>query len=358
MISFSITAEVIDVYVREAGWSIELQTPVRAHGIARVELKKRDGDRRDCLDLRATAEFDFGDTEQLFVDLDNGFLPAGSSLEKDDLFGGGVDVFDPPAPGSIRLEELPNWVLPRIMGQMRELAREQLASAAIRAVGVVRWRYGIPGPPQPLKAVKITWSINGDKWHRWHPTTSAKMLVSVAVPGDVDQNAVQALLDVSEGEPLHHALLREAQAAGDAYPRSAVLIAVSAAEIGVKAFIADRAPDAAWLAFEAPSPPLTKIVQKYLPLIDGDPHVRGRSIRIPAAVFKPLERAVPLRNRIAHKDAAESEAAEKLQECLSAVSDLLWLLDAARGHQWAMNNVSFEALEELGFIDPNPTIAR
>jgi hypothetical protein len=170
------------------------------------------------------------------------------------------------------------------------------------------------------------------------------------IQGHVSQIELQALLDSYGSEPLGHALLREAKATADSFPRSAYLLAVSAAEIGVKAFISERAPDAEWLAFEAPSPPLVKMIRQYLPQIDGDPYARGRSVRVPPAVYKPLARAVEIRNRIAHKDADESEAAEDLESCLDAVSDLLWLLDAARGFEWAILRVSHEALVELGIV--------
>src|SRR5262245_47717910 len=78
-------------------------------------------------------------------------------------------------------------------------------------------------------------------------------------------------------------------------PRSAVVIGVGAIEVAIKEFIVHQAPEAEWLAWNSPSPPVDDILMKYLPKL-GD----GRA-RPPKRVRKVIKDGITLRNKIAHR---------------------------------------------------------
>src|SRR5438270_11607402 len=101
------------------------------------------------------------------------------------------------------------------------------------------------------------------------PTSTGMTIVDVPrieVSGEAAQE-LQALLDKRVSEPLAHALLREGWSQRRENPSSALLIGMAALEIGIKEYIAECVPDAAWLAENAPTPPIVNMLTDYLPTL-------------------------------------------------------------------------------------------
>jgi hypothetical protein len=78
---------------------------------------------------------------------------------------------------------------------------------------------------------------------------------------------VEAAYATGAEEPVAHELLREAEDNTGSNPRSALVLATAALEVGVKAYVAALIPDTRWLAFNAPSPPVALLLNRYLPTL-------------------------------------------------------------------------------------------
>ena len=135
----------------------------------------------------------------------------------------------------------------------------------------------------------------------------------------------------NEAQPIGHELLREAFITRNANPRSALIVAVAALEVGVKEYIAARAPDAEWLAFNLPSPPAVTLLTDYLPKLQT---AFGAFRLPPDAIVDMLRKAVTLRNSVTHKGKAKISQ-ESPVEIMRTISDVLRTLDYYRGYEWS-----------------------
>jgi hypothetical protein len=153
-------------------------------------------------------------------------------------------------------------------------------------------------------------------------------------------------------EPLGHELLREAKAAILSSPRSALLIAASAIETGVKMHISKIVPDASWLVREVPSPPVHKMLRTYIPDLHqrhGKPLADWQKL---APLFKVIGKLAEDRNILTHKGEITPRASANLPETLTVVSDMLYILDVLEGHEWAKGNVQHATRQKLGWPTP------
>jgi hypothetical protein len=146
----------------------------------------------------------------------------------------------------------------RLSGELNTVGRD--------AVGVLRWRGAAPGPVNAFSARPAEWELDGERWRMFpisghvQPADVAHLALSAAAVSEL-----QTLLDDDEKEPLAHSLLREAWSQRTANPRSALLMGFTAAEIGVKEYITDCVPGAAWLVENVPSPNIVTLLRDYLP---------------------------------------------------------------------------------------------
>jgi len=98
------------------------------------------------------------------------------------------------------------------------------------------------------------------------------------------------------------------------------------------------------LLWEIPSPDLVKMVRKYLPLFTSRRTTSGADV-VPKAIWKKLEDAVKLRNKIVHaREPPPSE--EELASLLAAINDFLYTLDWLAGHEWGFNRIREEIRAE------------
>jgi hypothetical protein len=120
---------------------------------------------------------------------------------------------------------------------------------------------------------------------------------------------------------------------------------MSAAEVGFKAFIATLVPDAGWLAFNAPAPPLVDMLKYYLPMLP----VRLNLGVAPFVPDKMIEvgrnKGVSPRNKTIH--IGQEVSAKVLNELLLAVQDFLYVMDYYAGHQWAWDHVTKDTREAM-----------
>ena len=262
--------------------------------------------------------------------------------------------------GEIRgpLEGVPMAYMPQAFQRLAVQIQRELQTAASRAVGLLRWRAGVLGPVQPLSPPRPpftrsrhSWSLGGDEWHPF-PGRTAGIIdvghVSLELREDAERN-LQQLVEDGKSEPFAYELLREAWGLCHSNPRSSLLIAMAALEVGVKQYIADRVEPAEWLVNNMPSPDVIKLLRDYLPKLEPTadhldpastlaplPESLMGSRRKPGLLMKRRDQ----RNAIAHRPEAHQRDAqvatpERAQSAVLAVQQVLFRLDIANGHAWA-----------------------
>src|ERR1700683_178212 len=121
---------------------------------------------------------------------------------------------------------------------------------------------------------------------------------------------------------------------------------MAAAETGFKQFCSILAPDASWLIENVPSPPIVKMLEEYLPLLNTKHKIYGHTLPPPEPLTEVLKKGVQLRNGIVHGKHAILKK-ETIEEILNAIRDLLYLLDYYNGHVWAWEHVNGKYLVQL-----------
>jgi hypothetical protein len=244
----------------------------------------------------------------------------------------------------------PQSGLPQAMNSFIEQVRKDLLHAIRRSCLALRWRYSLWGPHDPLRPIGVgpEWSLDGSTWHPLpaNPTVrvDAAPDASSAVPVTSE---LQALLDTGQDEPIAHQVFREAWDSRLINGRSALVIAVTALEIGIKALIGQRVPSAQWLVTNLPSPPLRRLLAEYLPSLETPGTIEGKVLAPPKAVLDLVDKAVATSHRVALAT-GESIAPGALEEMLIAIRDVLWMLDFCGGSAWALSHVSPSTHTGLG----------
>jgi hypothetical protein len=237
--------------------------------------------------------------------------------------------------------------LPNAMQDFLHKTLDQIYDYSSRTVSTVRWKLDRPQGPTPISwdlfwdgfsFDKVTWfslpsMMGAGEWRRINYT---------AIP-DLLAGEIRDFVQGGGGEPLAHALFREAWALKDSNRRSSLLMGIVAAEVGFKHYASQLAPDTRWLMEELPSPPLEKMLRDFFPRIPAKNRFGGRDPHVPMAIQEQLKKGVTVRNKVTHRgEDALSHAS--LKEVLLAVKDLLWLLDFHSGSGWALAHVRPETL--------------
>lgn len=283
-----------------------------------------------------------------FASLGEGRVPEGSTDISNAAWGGYLNE-DGSLNSAARLP-LPTELLPEFMQSFLNQIREQLYGAVRQVVDVIRWRGGVPGPPDPITSRwrSAEWSLDGERWHVLPSSFGFVIRGSSRVQIDADvRDALQSLLGAGHSEPSGHVLFREAWALRNKHQRSALLTGVAALEVGFKDFAAELVPQAEWLLDNIASPPVVRMLREFLPTIRVGAGIRDKVLPPPKSILGLLEKGVGLRNKVAHARAVPLDA-ETLEAVLLAIEDVLWLLDYYRGHEWAWPHIRPDTRAELG----------
>jgi hypothetical protein len=182
-----------------------------------------------------------------------GRLPPDHQIPKDEL-----DLFLKDQRTLRETRCLPLSYLPAPAQSCLNQVHQELDESIRRAVKLMRWRFALPGSHNPFSArvQAERFTLDGAEWH------SVPSNLQLSIVGlssfrltETHRRTLGELLEGAAEEPLGHELLREAVTVRDTAPRSALLIGVSALEVGVKELIGKLAPSAAWMAENLPSPP-------------------------------------------------------------------------------------------------------
>jgi len=244
---------------------------------------------------------------------------------------------------------LPWDVLPQAYKDFFAEISKKMNTLVINTCNTLKWVTGAWWLHSRLIGSTTEWSVDGTKWN---------ILPSKIVIGSVSWSAglswsademdeVKKMVESGESEPLAHELLREAVGLRPEYPDVALIMAVSAAEIGIKQYIGRSQPETEWLIENMPSPDILRMLREYIPKIKPQNEFLGRVVIPENSILSKLKKAVPNRNRLIHVGETK-HTHEDLDALLSCVSDLLYLLDYYSGRDWALGHLSESSLLELG----------
>jgi hypothetical protein len=226
---------------------------------------------------------------------------------------------------------------------------DDLNHAATRALTVLRWRTGELTGPLDRPSARFEWSLDNGRWHSL-PSDTSLQLNAYSYPEltRAARDDVVRLFNEGADEPFPYELVREAWAQRVANPRSSLITAITALEIAVKQFIAKRVPAAEWLVENVPSPDVIKLMREYLPELEPPPAARpgaGRFEELPDELWRLLLKRRNQRNDVIHKPAAYESlerpdlppiTVERAESAVLAVREVLYRLDVADGHRWAV----------------------
>ena len=227
---------------------------------------------------------------------------------------------------------------------------QRIRTVARSTIVMLNWTHGLDGPPDPYGLAYACWySSDGNEWFRYSLARTLGLLLGEATHSiysiNVNTDVIMRKVEASAEEPLARQLFREAWGQIGTNPRSALVIGVAAAEIGLKKMVAALLPGTEWLMEEIPTPPVGKVLRKFLPTLqvrakrnDGGP------IAPPRQLILQIEKAVEHRNDVVHAGKSPP-AREELAVMLRAISDFLWMCDIYLGELWAIKHISRETLK-------------
>jgi hypothetical protein len=248
--------------------------------------------------------------------------------------------------------EILNEYQPEV-NEIRKAIIDRLDEYMQQTVNVLRWRRGKTGCFNAVHTTRdLEWSDDDLTWRQVPKPPIIGITVVQGIPWsrltDEVQESVTNLLKAGVGEPLAHELFHEAWSLQIDNPRSSLIIGIAAAEVGIKSLIGFLVPEAEWLAFNSPSPPIEKILRNYLPLLPTKQSFNHAAPFIPKNVLKLLREAVEYRNQTTHAGKTKDPiSADTLKHTLIAVRDLLYILDVYAGHEWALNKLSIPTIEAI-----------
>ncbi len=223
----------------------------------------------------------------------------------------------------------------------------EMHSLVVRTLRLARWRTSSEtSPPNPIRwSVEFEWSFDGNNWKRVADFIQLSVELSMQPQWtNEDAEFVQTKALTDTDEPLGHEMQREAALNRKANPRSSMILALAAAEVGFKQFAARMLPDSAWI-LELPTAPLTEMLTKF-PWAALKARISGKPAFVPDSIEKQLKKAVVLRNKVVHTGTVELKA-ETLDSIITSMRDFLYFLDALSGETWAARHISPAFLESF-----------
>lgn len=320
-----------------------------------IRLRQWDRDNGErALEVQCSAAFEVSEWERDFIaaQLERRYLASATMPLKLPYRINGETHIE--ADGSMREGfGIPFEFLPPEIQALCGRAREHLTATLSRFIKLLRWEQASPGAHALFEySPSLYWALGREDYHK-HVKAPREDFETSALGGvkwGAEHEERMALLWSSEGveEPLAHELLREAcYLANGGSPRSALLIAVSAVETGLKNHISRHVKSSGWLVECAQSPPVYKILRDYIPdlHVESNPEMKWSGIR---HLSKKLQTYVELRNQLIQYGKANFDNKDAFA-LVDLVSDILYVLDFLSGHVWAQSNVSSALARELGW---------
>lgn len=251
------------------------------------------------------------------------------------------------------------FTCPEDIIEFLEGVKQRLNAYADRFTKLMRWRQGYPANDDEASNAmgSLFWNVGSSPENYYHVPTGKLQQQTIKVSAisdgmqwsNSDQlNMTELWQSVNLDEPLGHTLLKEAATQLSNSPRSAILIMTAALETSTKTHISEIAPDCSWLMESIASPPIFKILKDYIPRLHKE---RGTDMDFwdgAKPLLKVIQRLVEVRNKVAHTGKIP-KLVEPLDDYLLAVNDILYVLDALKGYEWAKSLVSRPVAHSLGW---------
>jgi hypothetical protein len=192
----------------------------------------------------------------------------------------------------------------------------------------------------------MSFSLDGKKWQIVPP--SFKVHFSGFSIPQIPENVslvVKRLIKTKHDPPIGHQMLREAHSLKSSNPRLSIVAAISALEVAVKECISKLNPDSSWLVENLPSPDVRKLFNEYIPTLINMTNRHG-VFPLPELLDETIKKGVTTRNNIVHLG-RQAPSMESTDAILSAVQDVIWILDYCCGHDWAFNYISGNAMKQI-----------
>ena len=224
--------------------------------------------------------------------------------------------------------------------------RTELHDIIKRTVDIYMWRCGVPAGHDPLFNGGMSFSLDGKKWYMVPPGVQVHFSAfSIPPPPKNVSLILKKLINTIHNQPLGHQMLREAQFLRSSNPRISIVVAISALEVAVKECISKLNPNSNWLVENLPSPEVRKLINEYIPkLLCKTDH--QDVLPLPEDLDKTIRKGVTTRNKIVHLG-HQAPSRESTDKMLSAVQDVIWLLDYCCGHDWAFEYMSRNTVEQI-----------
>lgn len=239
------------------------------------------------------------------------------------------------------------WVIgPSDVREFATDIKHRLEYSTTRVVQMLRW-LGDLSSATLTGETSFYWSLDGRTWYEappeeQRPDVEGEFELLLTEPW---VELLQALLREEQlAEPIAWQVFYEAVALLFETPRAAYVLALTAAELGVKMLptSVSTSESESWLAVEMPSPPMDKLLGGYLPRLTPKRVAQGKPDEaIPRKLRKIIEEASKRRNKIVHSNELPPSVEETVAT-INAVHDLLYLLDWFSGQDWAIQWVSPE----------------
>jgi hypothetical protein len=239
-----------------------------------------------------------------------------------------------------------------------DLHRE-IDTTASDIFNTMRWRLGIDGGPHRLISCPASMRWQDDSTEM---TQDAYGFLEHAIPigisefafpqsqelsfGEQNRRAVEKLLATEAVQPLHHDLFREAWQNRNVNPRSSLVIVIASLETAVKATICELQEPLRWVFEKLVSPPVDKLLREYIPQLPAQNKLNGRVRRPPTHIITTIKKGIEQRNHLVHGREEDFSVAD-LQHLFLAIRDVLYLLDYYRGHDWAVDRIRSEVVNQL-----------
>ncbi|KKO45276.1 hypothetical protein WG68_11155 [Arsukibacterium ikkense] len=232
--------------------------------------------------------------------------------------------------------ELPLSMYPK---QLEQFLKDEVYQASNRLktfISTLRWRFNIDSKLKPWS--KINSLCSGDGKSNWRIISPLETHIRYA--GDnvipIDLATAEDTLELSvaeDGEPTGHELLREAKEVSNISVRASLIMAIASVEVRLKDLISSRSPSSEWLIKSIPSPPVVKIVARYLPELFDEYKSEIEAFK-KTKHFKLIDKQIEKRNETSHLG-AEGPKDMLIYELLESVKQFLWFCDYLSGFHWA-----------------------
>ncbi|MBE3640113.1 hypothetical protein [Mangrovicoccus algicola] len=246
-------------------------------------------------------------------------------------------------------------LLPRKVRKLTSSASFDMMVSATKLIKSLRWTSNATGSSKifgenadgdPI----VYWKTTQEHYHLAPlppmPNISLKMRAGIAYDRDAISAAEIIWRQADVDEPLSHQLLRDAHDVKMSSKKSALMISYAALEVGVKSHISNVVPKSAWLATNAPSPPIDQIIRTYIPIIhSGRPEVENWSVL--SAHFNQVKEFSKARNKLTHQG---KELNFDIEKWLTLTKDLLYIFDFLEGKEWASGLISEQVIALLGWF--------